>query len=59
MASQSLTISVTKNSSLAARPLSDLQNNEIDPEELKENFLRPGTYFSCWDGILVITKWST
>lgn len=56
MASQSLTISVTKNSSLAARPLSDLQNNEIDPEELKENFLRPGTYFSCWDGILVITK---
>lgn len=53
MAGKSLTISITKNSSLATKPLHDLQNNQITKELIMENFLRPGTYYTSWDGILV------
>merc|ERR1712137_349707 len=52
MASQSLQLAVTKNSTLASRPREELKNNQIEPNMVLESFLRPGTYYHGWDGIL-------
>merc|ERR1711879_949595 len=52
MAKQSLLVPVTKNSTLASRPLTDLKENQIDPKLLINSFFRPGTYHHDWDGIL-------
>jgi hypothetical protein len=53
MAGQSLQLAITKNSTLASRPRDELKSNQIEPEMVMENFLRPGTYYQGWDGVLV------
>ena len=53
MAGHSLLLNVTKNSTLAGRPKEYLKDVEIKEEDIMENFLRPGTYYREWDGILV------
>jgi len=52
MAGHSLLLNVTKNSTLAGRPKEYLKDVEIKEEDIMENFLRPGTYYREWDGIL-------
>lgn len=44
---------MTRNSSIASRPLRDRKFNDVDSDLIIENILRPGIYHFCLEDILV------